>query len=31
MTQQGRNMQECVTIGDKTLFVYLLVISAFVY
>jgi hypothetical protein len=31
MTQQGRNMQECVTIDDKTLFVHLLVISVFVY
>jgi hypothetical protein len=30
MTQQGRNMQECVTIDDKILFVYLLVISVFV-
>jgi hypothetical protein len=29
MTQQGRNMQECVTI-DETLFVHLLVISVFV-
>jgi hypothetical protein len=27
MTQQGRNMLECVTIDDKTLIVYLLVIS----
>jgi hypothetical protein len=27
MTQQGRNMQERVTIDDKTLFVRLLVIS----
>jgi hypothetical protein len=27
MTQQGRNMEECVTIDDKTLFVHLLVIS----
>jgi hypothetical protein len=27
MTQQGRNMQECVTIDDKTLFVHLLVIN----
>jgi hypothetical protein len=26
MTQQGRNMHECVTIDDKTLFVHLLVI-----
>jgi hypothetical protein len=31
MTQQGRNMQECVTIDDKTLFVHLLVISVFVH
>jgi hypothetical protein len=31
MTQQGRNMEECVTIDDKTLFVHLLVISVFVY
>jgi hypothetical protein len=30
MTQQGRNMYECVTIDDKTLFVHLLVISVFV-
>jgi hypothetical protein len=30
MTQQGRNMWECVTIGDKTLFVHLLVNSVFV-
>jgi hypothetical protein len=30
MAQQDRNMQECVTIDDKTLFVYLLVISVFV-
>jgi hypothetical protein len=30
MTQQGRNMWECVTIDDKTLFVHLLVISVFV-
>jgi hypothetical protein len=30
MTQQGRNMHECVTIDDKTLFVHLLVISVFV-
>jgi hypothetical protein len=30
MTRQGRNMKECVTIDDKTLFVYLLVISVFV-
>jgi hypothetical protein len=30
MTQQGRNMYECVTIEDKTLFVHLLVISVFV-
>jgi hypothetical protein len=29
MTQQSRNMYECVTIDDKTLFVYLLVISVF--
>jgi hypothetical protein len=27
MTQQGRNMWECVTIDDKALFVHLLVIS----
>jgi hypothetical protein len=27
MTQQGRNMYECVTTDDKTLFVHLLVIS----
>jgi hypothetical protein len=31
MTQQGRNMLECVTIDDKTLFVHLLVISVFEY
>jgi hypothetical protein len=30
MTQQGRNVYECVTIDDKTLFVHLLVISVFV-
>jgi hypothetical protein len=30
MTQQGRNVQECVKI-DKTLFVHLLVISVFVF
>jgi hypothetical protein len=30
MTQQGRNMYECVTIDDKTLFVHLLVITGFV-
>jgi hypothetical protein len=30
MTQQGRNMWECVTIDDKALFVHLLVISVFV-
>jgi hypothetical protein len=30
MTQQSRNMWECVTIDDKTLFVHLLVISIFV-
>jgi hypothetical protein len=30
MNQHGRNMQECVTIDDKTLFVRLLVISVFV-
>jgi hypothetical protein len=30
MTQQGRNMCECVTIDDKTLFVHLFVISVFV-
>jgi hypothetical protein len=30
MTEQGRNMWECVTIDDKTLFVHLLVISVFV-
>jgi hypothetical protein len=30
MTQRGGNMQECVTIDDKTLFVHLLVISVFV-
>jgi hypothetical protein len=29
MTQQGRNMYECVMIDDKTLFVHLLVISVF--
>jgi hypothetical protein len=29
MTQQGRNMYECVTIDDKTLLVHLLVISVF--
>jgi hypothetical protein len=27
MTQWARNMYECVTIDDKTLFVHLLVIS----
>jgi hypothetical protein len=31
MTQQGRNMYECVTIDDKTLFTHLLVISVFVW
>jgi hypothetical protein len=31
MTQHGRNMQECVTIDDKTLFMHLLVISVFVW
>jgi hypothetical protein len=31
MTQQGRNMHECVTIDDKTLFVHLLVIRVFVF
>jgi hypothetical protein len=31
MTQQGRNMKDCVTIDDKTLFVDLLVISVFVF
>jgi hypothetical protein len=30
MTQQCRNMYECVTIDDKTLFVHLSVISVFV-
>jgi hypothetical protein len=30
MTQQVRNMWECVTIDDKTLFVHLLVSSVFV-
>jgi hypothetical protein len=30
MTQQGRNMYECVTTDDKTLFVHLFVISVFV-
>jgi hypothetical protein len=30
MTQQGRNMYECVTIDDKTVSVHLLVISVFV-
>jgi hypothetical protein len=30
LTQQCRNMYECVTIDDKTLFVHLLVISVFV-
>jgi hypothetical protein len=30
MIQQGRNMLECVTIDDKTLFVHLLEISVFV-
>jgi hypothetical protein len=30
MTQQARNIEECVTIDDKTLFVHLLVISVFV-
>jgi hypothetical protein len=30
MTQQRRNMQEGVTIDDKTLFAHLLVISLFV-
>jgi hypothetical protein len=29
MTQQGRNMYECVMIDDKTLFAHLLVISVF--
>jgi hypothetical protein len=31
MTQQGRNMYECVTIDYKTLFVHFLVISVFVH
>jgi hypothetical protein len=30
MTQQGRNMYECVTIDDKTLLVHVLAISVFV-
>jgi hypothetical protein len=30
MTQQGRNIYECVTIDDETLLVHLLVISVFV-
>jgi hypothetical protein len=29
MTQQGRNMYECATMDDKTLFVHLLVIRVF--
>jgi hypothetical protein len=29
ITLLGRNMQECVTIDDKTLFVHLLMISVF--
>jgi hypothetical protein len=31
MTQRGRNMYECVTIVDKTLFMHLLVIGVFVF
>jgi hypothetical protein len=30
MNQQGRNMQDCVAIDDKILFVHLLVSSVFV-